>query len=154
VEILAVVRNLDDRIRRIVISEEHAMSSSRTTVGLAAALLVLPVVLVRANAQTVDRPSPPAGQEEKNHSLRERALRNSRVRGVMRRPRDPNAPPWRPGPVPAVIPIHIAGMARDEAGRAIAGATITLYPIDDIQGRLPLGSPVTLNLTCLGPRSE
>ena len=31
------------------------------------------------------------------------------------------------GPVPAEIPIRVAGVARDETGSPIAGATITLY---------------------------
>ena len=37
---------------------------------------------------------------------------------VTKRPRDPNAPPWQPPPAPATIPIRVAGVARDEAGRA------------------------------------
>jgi hypothetical protein len=59
-----------------------------------------------------------------------------------KRPRDPNAPPWRPGPVPAEIPIRIDGMARDEAGSPIAGATIALYAITD-NGSKPAGTATT-----------
>jgi hypothetical protein len=43
---------------------------------------------------------------------------------------------------PPAIPIRVAGVARDEAGRAIAEATITLYSITD-KGSKPAGTATT-----------
>ena len=114
------------------------MRLSRTTVGLAAALLVLPVVLVGTYAQKADRPA----QDAEAPSRPNRQLRNSGMSKAARRPRDPNAPPWQPALVPATIPIRVAGVARDEAGKAVAGATITLYTITD-KGSKPAGTATT-----------
>ncbi len=118
------------------------MSLSRTTLGLSAALLVSSVVPAGTYAQPVDRPSRPDGQDEKKQSRSNRELRNSGGFAITKRSRDPNAPPWRPAPVPAAIPIRVAGVARDEAGRAVAGATITLYTITD-QGSKPAATATT-----------
>jgi hypothetical protein len=118
------------------------MRLSRTIVGIATALLVLPVVLVGAYAQKADRPAAAAGQDAERPARPNRQLRNSGMHEAVRRPRDPNAPPWQPPPVPSTIPIRIAGVARDEAGRAVAGATVTLYPINDKASK-PVGTATT-----------
>jgi len=56
--------------------------------------------------------------------------------------RDPNARPWEPGPVPATVTIEVSGVARDESGRAIPGATVTLYSITD-KGSKTAGTATT-----------
>ncbi|MGC8640094.1 MAG: MSCRAMM family protein [Isosphaeraceae bacterium] len=58
------------------------------------------------------------------------------------RRRDPNEPPWQPGPIPATIPVHVFGVARDEDGKLVAGATVTLYTITD-KGSKPAGAATT-----------
>jgi hypothetical protein len=118
------------------------MRLSRTTVGLAAALLVLPVVLVGTYAQRADQPASPASQKAEAASRPNRQLQNSGMSKAARRPRDPSAPPWQSDPVPAMVPIRVAGVARDEAGTAIAGAAITLYSITD-KGSRPAGTATT-----------
>jgi len=80
------------------------------------------------NAQAVKRGGdPPIAPEEssraqgsKEHSgaPKERQLRKSGGFSVARRPRDANAPPWQPGPIPESISVRVAGSARDEAGRS------------------------------------
>ena len=56
--------------------------------------------------------------------------------------RAPDAGPWQPGPIPETVPIQISGVARDEAGKLVAGAAITLYSISD-KGSKPVGSATT-----------
>jgi len=109
------------------------MRLSRTTVGLATALLFLPVVLAGTYAQKADRPALHAGQDAETPARPNRQLRNSEIyiKKAARRPRDPNAPPWQPGPIPATIPVDVTGVARDETGSAIAGAIVTLYAVTD-----------------------
>jgi hypothetical protein len=117
------------------------MRLSCTTVGLAASLLAMPVIQHNTYAQTADRRAAGVGQDAEKPPAPNRQLRSDlRIRNG--RVRDPNALPWQPSPVPATIPIRIAGVARDEAGKAIAGATITLYPIAD-PGSKPLGTATT-----------
>ncbi len=132
---------LIDRIRDVLNPEEPAMELSRTTVGLAAALLVLPVVLVGTYAQKAERRAPGTGQDSGTPPPPNRQLRKSGTSVAARRPRDPDAPPWRPV-VPPTIPLRVGGVARDEAGRTIAGASITLYPVTD-KGSKPAGTATT-----------
>ena len=118
------------------------MRLSRIAAGLAAALLVLLVALVGTYGQTVNSPAPAPGQDAKSPSPSNRELQNSGASKTTMRMRDPNAPPWKSPPIPATIPIHVAGVARDESGRAIAGATITLYTITD-RGSKPAATATT-----------
>jgi hypothetical protein len=118
------------------------MRLPRMTISLAAALLFLPVVLVGSYARNADLRSGASGQDAKAAPVPNRQLRNSMGVAKARQPHDPNAPPWQPAPVPATIPIRVAGVARDEAGRPIAGATITLYPITH-KGSQPVGTATT-----------
>ncbi len=162
--------HLVERIRDILSPEDHTMKLSRATVGLAAVLLTLPVLLLGTYAQQVaptDR-SPrqrlrdavkdvnagersPAtrplttlakaqkkGPEPPPVDVPNRTLRRSGRIGPARQPADPNAPPWKPGPIPATITVRVTGLARDEAGKAVPGATLTLYSITD-NGSKPLG---------------
>jgi hypothetical protein len=117
------------------------MKLSCTTVGLMATLLVLPVVRVDTCAQTADRLATGVSQDEKQTSPPNRQLRSG-MQSRKRRVRDPNAPPWQAPPVPATIRFRVTGVARDEAGRAVVGATITLYPIADT-GSKPVGTATT-----------
>jgi protocatechuate 3,4-dioxygenase beta subunit len=112
------------------------------TISLAAALLSLPVVLVGSRARNADPRVGAGGQDTRTAPVPNRQLRNSMGVASARRPRDPNAPPWRPAPAPATIPIRVTGVARDEAGRPIAGATITLYTITD-KGSKPVATATT-----------
>jgi hypothetical protein len=118
------------------------MKLSRTTAGLAAAAFLFHAVLVGTYAQKADPTAPRAGQDTTKASRPNRRLRSTVMSGVARRPRDPNAPPWKPPPIPATIPIRVAGVARDEAGKAIAGATITLYTMTG-KGSKPVGTATT-----------
>ncbi len=134
--------HLIDRIRHILNPEVPYMRLSRSTVVLAVALLVPPVVLVATYAQKADRPAPGTGQDTGTSYGSNRQLRHSGMSKVAIKPRDPNAPPWQPPPVPAMIPIRVSGVARDETGRAVAGATITLYTMAH-KGSKPAGTTVT-----------
>jgi protocatechuate 3,4-dioxygenase beta subunit len=118
------------------------MKLSRTIAGFAGAVFLLHVVLVGTYAQKADPTAPRAGQDTTRTSRPNRQLRNSGMYAAARRPRDRNTPPWQPPPIPATIPIHVAGVARDEAGKAIAGATITLYTMTD-KGSKPVGTATT-----------
>ena len=129
---------------------DEAMNSvtwrlSLATIGLAAALLFVPFMLVVACAQQADRPAAgtgqnaagtgqdneDAGQLAQQSAPTRRQLPKSGVTKAARRLDDPDARPWQPGPVPQTIPIDVAGMARDEAGKVVAGAIMTLYSITD-----------------------
>ncbi|MGO9916607.1 MAG: hypothetical protein ACLQIB_18160 [Isosphaeraceae bacterium] len=103
------------------------MRLSRTSGGMATALLFLSVVLAGTYAQKAERPALRAGQDAETPSHPNRQPRNSGIQKSAKRPRDANAPPWQPGPIPATVSVNVRGVARDEAGRAIAGAAITLY---------------------------
>ncbi len=119
------------------------MRLSRPTVALATALLFLPVVLAGTYAQKADHPALRAGQNAAVPSRPNRQLRNSEAyKKAARRLRDPNAPPWQPGPVPETIAIEVNGMARDESGSAIRGATVTLYAITE-KGSKTAGTATT-----------
>ncbi len=115
------------------------MKASRTIIGPAAALLVLAVGAVHVPTQALDPGAAPTGQHAEKPSPPNRQLQNSGMGIATKRSRDPNAPPWQPGPIPAAIPIRVDGVAKDEAGKALAGATITLYPITDKESK-PVGS--------------
>lgn len=119
------------------------MKLSFATVSLSAAVLVLSMVLVGTRAQ--DAKQAPAPAVQKKYDAPAKAARHDRFSGMMKaeiRPRDPHAAPWRLGPVPAAIPVDVTGVARDEAGNAIAGATITLYTAWD-KGSKPVGTATT-----------
>ena len=118
------------------------MRLPRTAVALAATVLFLPVASVGTDAQSADLRTGVGGQDAKTPSPPNRELRKSGMTYAAKRARDPNAPPWQPGPVPATIPIRVTGVARDEAGRPIAGATITLYPISAKESK-PVGTATT-----------
>jgi len=118
------------------------MRLSRTVIGSMAALLVLRIVLLGTCAQKADQQSSPASQKAEAASSPSRQLRNSGATKAAIRPRDPNAAEWHLPPVPAVIPVRVSGVARDEAGRAIAGASITLYTITDQRSK-PAGTATT-----------
>jgi len=118
------------------------MRLSRTAIGPVAALLVLPVVLVATPAQEADRPPRQAGEDAGRSAPPNRQLRRSGGIAALRRPRDPNAHQWQSGPLPKTIPIRVAGVARDEAGKAIAGAAITLYTLTD-KGSKQTGTATT-----------
>jgi beta-lactamase regulating signal transducer with metallopeptidase domain len=190
---------LVERIRCILSPEDRTMKLSRASVGLAAALLSLPVLLLGTYARQVEPLDQRGGRElertnrvtarSARHVLRgaekesivgeeslvarplttlaeaqakagdgenarekapevrrndvpNRTLRRSGTHERLRRPRDPNVPPWQPGPIPATIPVRIAGVAQDEAGKAVPGATITLYSITD-KGSKPLAKATT-----------
>ena len=108
-----------------------------------------------------------AGQDGKDAARSAPANRQLRYSGKtakMRR-RDPNAAPWRPGPIPETIPIRVSGLARDEAGNAVAGATVILYTITDkgstptarattdAAGRFDLGEATLPVMTSFGGRT-
>jgi hypothetical protein len=107
------------------------MRCSRMIVGPAVALLALTVAAAGTCAQTVDQAAKVAGQNPEKTRSPIRQRQNSQMSISKTRSSDPNAPPWVQPPIPETIPIRVAGVARDESGRAIAGATITLYPITD-----------------------
>jgi len=132
---------LVDRIRRILSPEDRTMKLSRTTVALAAALLVLPAVLVGTYAQKESRSAQPDGQASEKTSPENRRRRASEMYKASIRRREPNAPPWKPL-IPAAIAIRVGGVARDEAGKAVSGATITLYPTT-LGGAKPAGQATT-----------
>jgi hypothetical protein len=117
------------------------MRLSCTTVGLAASLLAMPVLQHNTYAQTADRRAAGVGQDAEKTSPTNRQLRSD-LRSRKRRVRDQNAPSWQAPPVPATIRFRVTGVARDEAGRAVVGATITLYPIAD-PGSKPVGTATT-----------
>lgn len=122
--------HLVDRIRRILNPEDRTMKLSRTTLGLVVALLTVPALLGvvtlrpsrRAEAQQT---APPVVSKKAS----DRQLRHSDMTKAMVRRRDPNAPPWQPAPAPATIPIDLVGVVRDEDGKVVVGAAITLYTI-------------------------
>jgi hypothetical protein len=110
------------------------MKRSTTTAPVAAALLVLPALVVSGYSRNEARgPSQAEGQRSEKRSPDNRELRQSgpAFKATIRR-RDPSAPPWNP-PIPKTINVSVIGVARDEAGNPIAGATITLY--DTTPGR-------------------
>jgi beta-lactamase regulating signal transducer with metallopeptidase domain/protocatechuate 3,4-dioxygenase beta subunit len=123
------------RIRSILNPEEPAMRLTRSTIVLAVALLFLPVALVATYAQ---KPAQATGKSTSSN----RELRKSGVSKQMKRTPSPNAPPWQPGVIPATIPIVVEGVAKDEAGRGVSGATISLHPIAN-QGTKTLGTTKT-----------
>ena len=99
---------------------------TRTTFSLPVALLVVPAMLVGAAAQE-GPPTRAVGQapEKKRPAIRQpRAF--AQTAKTTTRQRDPNDPPWNPV-IPATIPVTVRGVARDEAGKPVVGATITLY---------------------------
>jgi protocatechuate 3,4-dioxygenase beta subunit len=105
------------------------MKLSRTAVSLAATLPFLPALLVAALAQTQKEGSPaqPKNQASEKVSPENRRRRESGIQKFVDRGRSPDARPWNPV-IPATIPIRVSGVARDESGKPVAGATITLYP--------------------------
>lgn len=117
------------------------MGLSRT-IACSAALLFVTVGLAGTYAQKADQAATGAGQEAKKTSPPNRELRKSGMTKAAIPKREPNAPPWQPPPVPATISVSVAGVARDEAGKAIAGATITLYTMTD-KGSKPAGTTTT-----------
>jgi hypothetical protein len=80
-------------------------------------------------SQGVDRPQEPA--PAKTGSVKNRQLRDSGVMMKGGRRMGKDADSWKPGPVPATITIEVSGVARDESGRTISGATISLYTITE-----------------------
>jgi len=122
----------DNRKRR------RAMRLSLKAIGTGAVLLV---VLVSRYAQEDSRPAGQDGKDAARSAPPNRQLRRSGMTAKMRR-RDPNAPPWRPGPIPETIPIRVSGVARDEAGKAVAGATVILSTITE-RGSKPAGRATT-----------
>jgi hypothetical protein len=107
------------------------MRLSRDALGKMAAMLLWPVLLFSTSAQEAGKTAPA-----------NRQLRRSGVMKAMVKPHDPKAPAWEPGPIPETITIAVSGVARDEAGRLLAGATITLYSITD-KGSKPVGTATT-----------
>jgi hypothetical protein len=99
---------------------------TRTTFSLPVALLVVPAMLVGAAAQE-GPPTRAVGQapEKKRPAIRQ-PREFAQTAKTTTRQRDPNDPPWNPV-IPATIPVTVRGVARDEAGKPVAGATITLY---------------------------
>ena len=124
------------------------MKLSRTAVALAAVLLTLPVLLLGTFPPQAKRVAIAAEKPEKpvaNDELKEPAYRKLHHFGPYfskRRQRDPNAPPWQPLPAPATISVDVAGVARDEARKAIIGARVTFYAMTD-KGTKSLGTAVT-----------
>ena len=114
------------------------MRLSLRTIGPVALLLA---VLVSTYAQEGRRPAGPDGKGAARSAPPNRQLRQSGMYARTGR-RDPNAPPWRPGPIPETIPIRVSGLARDEAGKAVAGATVILYTITD-KGSKPVAQAIT-----------
>ncbi len=104
-------------------------------------VVVLLAVLVGTYAQDGGRQAGQEGKDAARSAPPNRRLRHSGMTVRMRR-RDPNAPPWRQGPIPETIPIRVSGVARDEAGKGVAGATIILYTITD-RGSKPAGRAIT-----------
>ena len=99
------------------------------------------VVLVNTYAHEAGRPAGQDGKDAARSAPPNRRLRDSGMTARMRR-RDPNAPPWRPGPIPETIRIRVSGVARDEAGKTVGGATVILYTITDT-GSKPAGRATT-----------
>jgi hypothetical protein len=128
------------------------MNLSRTTLALAMALLIVPVVLTAAIAEAASRkqrlsptktassPSDQAAvgadvpQQEsapaQSGSSTSRQLNRSGMMKAARRPDDATKP-WQPGPIPETIKVDVSGVSKDESGNAIAGAIITLYAITE-----------------------
>ena len=161
---MARARNhLVDRVRSILTPEDHTMRLSRSTVGVATALLFVPVVLAAALAEkanselplpqtkTANRASneaesgaveqPQESAPGQSGSVTNRQLNRSGMTKAARR-RDNGDRPWQPGPIPATITVDVAGVAKDESGSAIHGATITLYSITE-QGSKAAGTATT-----------
>ncbi len=119
------------------------MRRSFVAVSLSAVVLVLSMVLVGTQARDAKQEPAPVLQNKAYTPAKE--ARQAGFSGMMKaaiRPRDPNAAPWRLGPVPAAVPVDVSGVARDEAGTAIARATITLYSAWD-KGSKPVGTATT-----------
>ncbi len=100
-------------------------------------------MLAGTYAQKADRPALRAGQDAETPSRPNRQVRNSEIyTKAATRPRDPSAPRWQPGPIPATISVNVSGVARNEAGNPIRSATITLYSATD-KGSKPAGTATT-----------
>ena len=104
------------------------MKLSRSTVSMAATLVMLPALVLNGYCRNEGRrPSQLEAQTSGKSSPNNRQRRESGPTfKATFRDRDPNAPPWNPR-IPATISVSINGVARDEAGKPVAAATITLY---------------------------
>jgi protocatechuate 3,4-dioxygenase beta subunit len=100
---------------------------TRTIVSRMLVLLVAPAMMAGALAQNASRIAGPDQEASEKTNPPNRQVRESGAsfKAAIRK-RDQNAPPWKPL-IPATIPVSVAGVARDEAGKPVAGAMITLY---------------------------
>ncbi|APW61983.1 M56 family metallopeptidase [Paludisphaera borealis] len=122
--------HLVDRIRRILNPEEPAMQLSRSAVALAASTLAVPALLLVAYGQQPSSQPPETNAEAKPFVPDFRQPRQSSgERYVKKAAIKPDAGSWEPGPIPESIPVNVSGVARDEQGEPVAGASLTLYTI-------------------------
>ncbi|MDR3621249.1 MAG: M56 family metallopeptidase [Paludisphaera borealis] len=122
--------HLVDRIRRILNPEEPAMRLSRSAVALAASTLAVPAILLAAYAQQPSPQQPETRAKAKPFVPDFRRSKGSE--GMEYRKKvaiKPNVGAWEPGPIPESISANLSGVARDEQGEPVAGASLTLYTI-------------------------
>ncbi len=106
------------------------MRFSRSSLALATGVSILPVVLAGALFQHADLPAGAAGQDKgAAPAAPNRQPQRGGAAKAATRARDSNAPVWHAGPIPATITIRVAGTAKDEAGKPVAGAVITVFSI-------------------------
>jgi protocatechuate 3,4-dioxygenase beta subunit len=100
---------------------------AHTIVSRMFVLLFATAVMAGAFAQNASRTTQTGRQASEKTSPSNRQVRETGggYKATIRQ-HDPNAPPWNPL-IPATIPISVGGVARDEAGKPVAAATITLY---------------------------
>jgi beta-lactamase regulating signal transducer with metallopeptidase domain len=135
------------RIRRILDLEgtPTATKLSRWAIAAAAALVVVPLIVVGSYAQHIDERAaskgapPQLSQDTAKTTQGDSPIRRQRdTGGFMKkaRRRGPSNADWKPGPVPDTIPVRVSGQASDENGKPVSRAKIYLYSAGGVQAKI------------------
>jgi beta-lactamase regulating signal transducer with metallopeptidase domain len=135
------------RIRRILDLEGSSttMKLSRWAIAAAAALVVVPLIVVGSYARQIDERAASKGAPPQ---LSQDTAKTAQGGSPIRRQRDTgdfmkgstrrgaSGADWKPGPVPSTIPLRVSGQARDENGKPVSRAKIYLCAAGVVQAKI------------------